>query len=140
MSEYDEKDWGIEIERCDDGDLLLRQGDCCGCGDDVAIRLHRCHFPLIAKYLDLVTQEHFENASEQLRDRLSLLGSLVRAHTKPGEPLRLVIDAMDDATSKPHSGPTIASGDSFRDACLPASSGCAGGPSERDLFEEGAAK
>ena len=89
---YDEKDWGLEIERCDDGDILLRQGDCCGCGcgcgDDVAVRLHPAfHFPLLAEYMDLMTQEQFEIATAKSADRLRLMADLINASLPPENPL-----------------------------------------------------
>jgi len=85
--EYDEKDWGLEIDRCDDGDLLLRQGDCCGCGDDVVVRLHTCHFPLLAEYLGLMTREQFHNATTTANDRLHILAGLISAHLPAEHPL-----------------------------------------------------
>ena len=85
--EYDEKDWGLEIDRCDDGDVLLRQGECCGCGDDVAIRLHPCHFPLIAEYLGLMTQVEFDIATTKANDRLHILAGLISAHLPAEHPL-----------------------------------------------------
>ena len=86
MSKYDDKDWGIEIQRCDDGDILLRQGQC-GCGDDVTVRLHTCHFSLMAKYLELMTHDEFDNATTRNNDRLHLLASLINAHLSPEHPL-----------------------------------------------------
>ncbi len=85
--EYDEKDWGLEIDRCDDGDILLRQGDCCGCGDDVAIRLHPCHFPLMAEYLGSMTREQYEFATTKANDRLHILAGLIAAHLPAEHPL-----------------------------------------------------
>lgn len=93
MSKYDEKDWGIEIERCDDGDLLLRQGEC-GCGDDVTVRLHTCHFSLMAKYLELMTHDEFDNATTRNNDRLHLLASLINAHLPPEHPLVIATTAL----------------------------------------------
>ena len=86
MNKYDEKDWGIEIAHCDDDDLLLRQGEC-GCGDDVTVRLHTCHFPLIAKHLGLMTQQEFDTATARSDDRLHILVSLINAHLAPEHPL-----------------------------------------------------
>ena len=85
--EYDEKDWGLEIDRCEDGDILLRQGDCCGCGDDVAIRLHPCHFPLMAEYLGLMTREKFDLATTTANDRLHILAGLIASHLPAEHPL-----------------------------------------------------
>lgn len=49
--DYDEKDWGLEIDRCDDGDILLRQGDCsCGCGANIIVRLHPAYAPAPARH------------------------------------------------------------------------------------------
>ena len=86
MNKYDEKDWGIEIAHCDDNDLLLRQGEC-GCGDEVTVRLHTCHFPLIAKHLGLMTQQEFDTATDRSDDRLHLLASLINTHLAPEHPL-----------------------------------------------------
>lgn len=134
-AQYDEKDWGLEIERCDDGDLLLRQGDCCGCGDDVVVRLHRCHFPLIAEYLDVMTREQFDNATGRLYDRLAVMGSLVRAHTKPGDPLRIVVDDLTgDGSGKPLPSPLAAPSVPLGDECLPNVAGRADEPAEASLF------
>lgn len=86
-TEYDEKDWGLEIDRCDDGDILLRQGEC-GCGDDVMVRLHPAfHFPLIAEYLGLMTQEQFESAAAKSADRLQIMSDLINASLPPEHPL-----------------------------------------------------
>lgn len=86
MNEYEDKDWGIEIARCDDGDILLRQGEC-GCGDDVTVRLHTCHFPLIAKHLELKTQAESDNATTRSNDRLNILVNLIVSHLPPEHPL-----------------------------------------------------
>lgn len=77
-TEYDEKDWGLTVTRCDDGDILLRQGDCCGCGDDLIIRLHPAfYFPLLAEYLGLMTQQQFDSATAKSTDRLQLMAGKV---------------------------------------------------------------
>lgn len=87
-AEYGEKDWGLEIDRCDDGDILLRQGDCCGCGDDVVVRIHPAfHFPLIAEYLGLMTQEQFDSATAKSTDRLQIMADLIHASLPPEHPL-----------------------------------------------------
>lgn len=99
--EYDEKDWGLEIDRCDDGDILLRQGDCCGCGDDVVVRLHPCHFPLMAEYLGLMTREEFDNATAKANDRLHILAGLIAAHLPAEHPLVKSAALMAGRGSKP---------------------------------------
>lgn len=89
-TEYDEKDWGLTVTRCDDGDILLCQGDCCGCGDDVTVRLHPgFHFPLLAEYLGLVTQEQFDAATAKSSDRLQIMAGLINASLPPEHPLAI---------------------------------------------------
>lgn len=86
-TKHDETDWGLEIDRCDDCNILLRQG-CYVCGDDVAVRLHPAfHFPLIAKYMGLMTQEQFVSATAKSADRLQLMTSLINASLPPEHPL-----------------------------------------------------
>ena len=99
MNKYDDKDWGIEIQRCDDGDLLLRQG-LCGCGDDVAIRLHPCHFSLMAGYPDCMTQSEFDNATTRAHDRLQLLVGLIESHLSPEHPLTRATAVLLGSTTK----------------------------------------
>jgi hypothetical protein len=85
---HDEQDWGLTIDRCDDGDILLRQGDACGCGDDVVVRLHPAfHFPLIAEYMGLMTQDQFESANAKSTDRLHVMAGLINASLPPEHPL-----------------------------------------------------
>lgn len=89
MEQPDEKMWELEISQCDDGDILIEQGD-----EYARIRLHRCHVPLIAEMSGFVPAHEVDRATERLQDRLNLIASLVRAHTKPGDPLRVVVDDL----------------------------------------------
>jgi hypothetical protein len=78
----------LKIDRCDDGDILLRQGDCCGCGDDVVVRLHPAfHFSLIAEYMGLMTRAQFESATAKSNDRLQLMAGLINASLPSEHPL-----------------------------------------------------
>ena len=90
----DEKLYELEITTCDDGDLLLEQGLCWNCDERVTVRLHPSHFPLLGDYAGLVPAGDVARATARLRDRLVLMASLVRAHTQPGDPLRLVTDDL----------------------------------------------
>lgn len=100
-TEYDEKDWGLEIERCDDGDILLRQGDCCGCGDDITVRLHPdFHFPLLAEYMGLLTQEQFDNATAKSAGRLQIMADLIHASLPPEHPLVIAAAVLLEASPK----------------------------------------
>lgn len=92
--EYDDRAYELTITRCDDGDILLSQAECCGCGDETIIRLHRCHFPLLADHLGLLTREQFDQATERLADRLRVLAALIEGHTRPCDPLRVAADAL----------------------------------------------
>jgi len=94
MEQPDEKLYELEITRCDDGDLLLEQGLCWNCEERVTVRLHPAHFALLADYAALVPAAEVERATDRLRDRLTLMASLVRAHTQPTDPLRLVTDDL----------------------------------------------
>lgn len=115
MNEYDEKDWGIEIARCDDGDLLISQGEShCGCGDEILVRLHRAHFPLIAEYMGFIPAVELPQATERLHDRLNLMAAMVNAHTTPDSPLRAACAAIVGCAApvapeaqKPVQGPLI---------------------------------
>lgn len=98
MSKYDERLWELTIERCDDDDLLIGQGDCCGCDDDIVVRLHTCHFPLIAKHLGLMTQAQFDNATAKTNDRLQLLAGLIDAHLSPAHPLVSAVGVLLGST------------------------------------------
>jgi len=90
----DEKLYELEITTCDDGDLLLEQGLCWNCEERVTVRLHPSHFPLLGDYAGLVPASDVARATTRLRDRLVLMASLVRAHTQPGDPLRIVTDDL----------------------------------------------
>ncbi len=99
--EHDEQDWGLKIDQCDDGDILLRQGDACGCGDDFVVRLHPAfHFPLIAEYMGLMTQEQFESATAKSADRLQLMAGLINASLPPEHPLVIAAGVLLGASPK----------------------------------------
>ena len=95
MKDRDEKIWQLETLLCDDGDILLAQGEC-GCGDEVLVRLYRSQIPLVAELGGFVPAEAVTKATERLQDRINLMVSLVRSHCKPDAPLRLVVDNMFD--------------------------------------------
>lgn len=86
--EPDERLWELDVNVCDDGDILLRQGTCPDCGDDVAVRLHRSHLPLLAEHAGMLTAAEHNRATEHYRDRLGLLAAMVSAHCPDGHPLR----------------------------------------------------
>lgn len=129
----DERLWELDITACDDGDILLRQGRCPECHDDVSIRLHRSHLPLIAETCGWLTPIEFRHAIDRYRDRLTLLVSMVRAHSRPGDPLRAVIDELE-GPAKPPPGPLGASATPSDSRGLPGCSESDGGPSEPSLF------
>ncbi len=94
MTDHDERLWDLELTACDDGDLLLRQADP---GHDEGysiVRLHRSHLPLIAQYIDAVPREGHAQAIAHERQRFGLLAAAIRAHTRPGEPLRMLCDLL----------------------------------------------
>lgn len=140
MKEYTERLWQLETMLCDDGDILLAQGEC-GCGDEILVRLHRSQIPLVAELGGFVPAEDVSKATERLQDRLSLVVSLVRSHCKPDDPLRLVVDGMFAGfASKPLSDPLEATVAPMGDGCPPSVAGCNSGlPESRnaDLFAEG---
>lgn len=114
MEQPDEKMYELEINLCDDGDILIEQGRCWSCNENVPIRLHRSQIPLIAKLGDCVPAGDVARATERLQDRFSLLASLVRAHTKLDDPLRIVVDElMSDFPSKPFCSPFKAANESL---------------------------
>lgn len=100
MSKYDEQLWELTIQRCDDGDLLIGQGVCCGCDDDLVVRLHRCHFPLVAKHLGLMAQEQCDNAAAKANGHLQLLAGLIDAHLPPEHPLVRAAAVLLDSTAQ----------------------------------------
>ncbi len=127
MEQPDEKIYELEINLCDDGDILIEQGRCWSCDENVHIRLHRSQIPLIAKLGDCVPAGDVALATERLQDRFSLLASLMRAHTKLDDPLRIVVDElMSDFPSKSFFSPFKAAGQSLEDTCLPNTAGRAG--------------
>ena len=133
MEQPDEKMYELEISLCDDGDILIEQGRCWSCDENVPIRLHRSQIPLIAKLGDYVPVGDVTRATERLQDRFSLLASLVRAHTKLDDPLRIVVgELMSDFPSKSFFSPFKAASESPEDECLPSTAGCASEHSERD--------
>ena len=139
MKECTERLWQLETMLCDDGDILLAQGEC-GCGDEVLVRLHRSQIPLVAKLGGFVPADDVARATERLQDRLGLVVSLVRSHCKPDDPLRIVVDALlGDILSKPLSSPLVAPSLPLVDECLPSAPVCASGlrvPCNADLFAE----
>lgn len=90
----DEKLWQLEIKQCDDGDILLDQGQCWSCGEAAEIRLHRSQIHLVAELGGFVPAGDVVRATERLEDRLKLLVSLIRAHCKPHEPLRMIVEDL----------------------------------------------
>ena len=124
MEHPDEQLWELEVARCDDGDILIEQGRCWSCGEELRIRLHRSHIPLVAEMGGFVPAGEVTRATEHLYDRLSLLASLVRAHTKPGDPLRIVTDdLMRNAPNKPLCSPLEAPVQPLGDVSLPSVTG-----------------
>ena len=143
MKEYTERLWQLETMLCDDGDILLAQGEC-GCGDEILVRLHRSQIPLVAELGGFVPAGDVTKATERLQDRLSLLVALVRSHCNPDDPRRLVVDGMfADFASKPIHSPLEATAAPFGDGCPPSIAGCDSGlPAHRndDLFADKAGK
>ena len=132
MEQPDEKIYELEINLCDDGDILIEQGRCWSCDENVPIRLHRSQIPLIAKLGDYVPAGDVALATERLHDRFSLLASLVRAHTKLDDPLRIVADElMSDFPSKSFFSPFKAASESLEDRCPPSTGGRLGEHPER---------
>lgn len=106
--EPDERLWELSITTCDDGDILLKQGDCPDCGDDIFVRLHRSHLPLLAEIAGWCTEADFRRAIAQSNERLRLLAAMVRAHCQEGHPLRAAADELVGRPSKPSAPPMIA--------------------------------
>lgn len=104
----DERLWELDITLCDDGDILLKQGDCPDCGDDICVRLHRSHLPLLAETAGWLTQNVYQRGIERMRDKLDLLAAMVRAHCQEGHPLRAAADELVGRPSKPSAPPMIA--------------------------------
>lgn len=108
MEQHDERLWELEICKCDDGDILLEQGVCWSCSESLQIRLHRSQIPLIAELVGLVPAGDVARATERLEDRLKLLVSLIRAHCKPHEPLRMIVeDLLMSLGEKPVQGQLV---------------------------------
>lgn len=99
--EPDEKLWQLDIIACDDGDILLSQGACWSCGEDVPVRLHRAHLPLLAETAGWITHNELHQATDALRDRLHLLAAMVRAYHAEGHPLRAAADELTGKPSRP---------------------------------------
>lgn len=128
MEQPDERLWELEICLCDDGDILIEQGRCWSCDESLQVRLHRSQIPLVAELGGFVPAGDVARATEQMHDRLSLLASLVRAHTKTGDPLRIVVDDLIGGfPSKPVCSPLEASSLLSGDGCLPSAAGCGNG-------------
>lgn len=106
--EPDEKLWQLDILTCDDGDILLNQGACWSCDEDVSIRLHRAHLPLLAEIAGWITHNEHQRGIERMRDKLALLAAMVRAHCPEGHPLRAAADELAGRLSKLSAPPTIA--------------------------------
>ena len=103
MKGYDERAWELEVMRCDDGDLLLSQGDClCGCGDEVLIRLNPAHFALVGGWMNLVPASEVARSAERVRDRLNLLAAMVMTHTQEGDPLRAAAACLIEDAAPPN--------------------------------------
>jgi hypothetical protein len=93
MTDYDERAWELELARCDDGDILLSQGFD-GNGDEMTVRLHRCHLDLLASMTGYLSENVVARTCERLKDRLHLLAGMVEAHTRQGDPLRAAVAAI----------------------------------------------
>lgn len=104
----DERLWQLDITACDDGDILLDQGTCWSCGEDAAIRLHRSHLPLLAETAGWLTHNECQRGIESMRDRLSMLAAMVRAHCPEGHPLRA---AADELVGRPRPPAAIVEGE-----------------------------
>ena len=128
MEQPDERLWELEISQCDDGDILIEQGRCGNCGEDSPIRLHRSHIPLIAELGGFVPIDDVARAIERTQDRLRFMALLVRAHTQPGDPLRIVVDGMmaagQQSTDTPLPNPLEATSLSLGGEGLPCASEC----------------
>lgn len=98
--EPDEKLWELDITVCDDGDILLSQGRCWSCHEDVPIRLHRSHLPLLAETAGWLTHHEYQRGIESMRDRLAVLAAMVRAHCPDGHPLRAAADQLVGHSTK----------------------------------------
>lgn len=120
--EPDEKLWQLDILACDDGDILLNQGACWSCGEDAPIRLHRSHLPLLAETAGWVTHNELQRAIEGMRDRLHLLGAMVRAHLTEGHPLRAAADELVGRPATPRAAPSVTDEGESLEAIAPAAS------------------
>ena len=142
MEQPDERLWELELSLCENGDILIEQGRCGNCDEQVLTRLHRSQIPLIAELGGFVPANDVARATERLQDRLSFMDSLVRAHTKPGEPLRIVLDDLAGGfPGKPISSPLHTSSLSLGGEGVPSVAGCPSGlPAHRneDLFSDDA--
>ena len=105
--EPDEHLWELDITACDDGGILLSQGPCWSCHEAVPVRLHRSHLPLLAEAAGWITHNEFQHRTESLRDRLSLLAAMVRAHCPDGHPLRAAADELVGRSAKPSVLPAV---------------------------------
>lgn len=139
MKQPDERLWELELSLCDNGDILIEQGRCGNCDEEILTRLHRSQIPLIAELGGFVPADDVTRATERLLDRLNLMAALVRAHSNPGDPLRVVVDDLVRGfPSKPLSSPLEAPSLSLNDESQSSATGCDNGPYERhegDLFE-----
>jgi hypothetical protein len=94
IDDFHQLDWGLRLawfenQSGDGKDLILWQSDCPNCGDDCYVRLHPCHFSLLARELGTVPAEKVNEATERLKDRLAILHALIEAHTAGDSPLRI---------------------------------------------------
>lgn len=96
-----EKLWELEIVTYNDGDILLTQGLCWNCQEDVPIRLHRAHMPLLAAHAGWMTADDYQRAVARYCDRLELLAAMVRAYCSHGHPL---LAACDEIVGRKASG------------------------------------
>lgn len=101
METHDQQLFALTIDLCDDDDVLLRQERCPACLEDVFVRLHRSQVPLVAEIAGYVPANEVQRATARLQDRLDLLVSLVRAHSKAGDPLRIVVDDLMSGRQEP---------------------------------------
>lgn len=140
MKQPDERLWELELSLCDNGDILIEQGRCGNCDEEILTRLHRSHIPLIAELGGFVPADDVTRATERLLDRLNLMAALVRAHSNPGDPLRVVVDDLVRGfPSKPLSSPLEAPSLPLNDESQPSAAGCNSELPEKhcgDLFSE----
>lgn len=99
IEDFHENDHGLNVAWFEsangiDRDLILWQGYCPEGGGECYVRLHPVHFPLLARELGFLTAQEAAQGIERLQDHLTLLASLVRAHSPANSPLRIAVDLL----------------------------------------------